>query len=170
MNNDSKNYIRSVNGWIPIPGSIEAIARLYKAGYTIAIATNQSGLARGYFSEAELQSMHNKFLLLVEKSGGKVAAIKYCPHHPDQNCNCRKPKPGMLIEIINELGAQAETTWMVGDSFKDLQAGRLAGCKTALVKTGNGTITLAAKRKELDKTPVFENLSMFCDQLLSAGY
>ncbi len=169
INEDSDNYIKSVKEWIPIPGSIEAIARLSKAGYIIAIATNQSGLARGYFSENELMAMHDKLTKLVEAAGGEIATIQYCPHHPDQNCTCRKPKPGMITTILNDMDRPASDAWMIGDSLKDLQAGKAAGCSTALVKTGKGLKTLT-RGEGLQNTYVFENLSEFCDQLLSAGY
>ncbi len=168
INKDSANYIRSAEEWIPIPGSIKAIAKLSQAGYAIAIATNQSGLARGYFTENELQAMHEKLIGLVEAAGGKIAVIKYCPHHPEINCSCRKPEPGMILSILKVLDKPASETWMVGDSLKDIQAGKAAGCKTALVKTGNGLKTLS-RGEGLQDTLVLEDLSDFCDQLLSAG-
>ena len=169
INEDSDNYIRSDQEWIPIPGSIEAIAKLYKAGYLIAVATNQSGLARGYFTETDLHAMHKKMLTLVEESGGRIDAIQFCPHHPDENCTCRKPKPGMVLSIIDELGIQPEHTWFIGDTLKDIQAGESAGCKTALVKTGKGKKTLA-RGEGLSNTLVFDNLSEFCKKILTTGY
>ena len=170
INEDSDNYIRSVDEWIPVPGSIKAIAELSKAGYTIAVATNQSGLARGYFPESELDAMHNKMNTLVEAEGGKIETILFCPHSPDDHCDCRKPKPGMLKKLISLYDIAAYETWMVGDSLKDIQAGLSAGCKTALVKTGKGIRTLKVieeKEPQLKNTPLFNNLKEFSEQLLS---
>ena len=138
INEDSDHYIRSVDEWIPISGSIEAIASLSKAGYQVAIATNQSGLARGYFSEATLCAMHKKMTDLVQAKGGEIAAIFFCPHGPDDHCDCRKPKPGMMNQILKQFDGGAADTWVIGDSLRDLEAGKAAGCLTALVETGKG--------------------------------
>ena len=170
INEDSDNYIRSVDEWVPVPGSIKAIAELSKAGYTIAIATNQSGLARSYFPESELQAMHNKMTALVEAEGGEITTILFCPHGPDDLCDCRKPKPGMVKQLLALHDAKAYETWVVGDSLRDLQAGLSAGCKAALVKTGKGECTLKVieeKEPKLKSIPLFKNLKEFSDQLLS---
>ena len=170
INEDSDNYIRSVDEWIPVPGSIKAISELSKAGYTIAVATNQSGLARGYFPESELHAMHNKMNTLVEAEGGQIHTILFCPHGPDDLCDCRKPKPGMVEQLLSLHGVKASKTWVVGDSLRDLQAGLGAGCKAALVKTGKGERTLKAieeKEPQLKNIPLFKNLKEFSEQLLS---
>ncbi len=170
INEDSDNYIRSVDEWVPVPGSIKAIADLSKAGYTITVATNQSGLARGYFPESELHAMHNKMNTLVEAEGGEIKTILFCPHGPDDHCNCRKPAPGMVEQLLSLYSAQAGKTWVVGDSLRDLQAGLSAGCKAALVKTGKGERTLKAiaeKEPQLESIPLFNNLKEFSEQLLS---
>lgn len=170
INEDSDNYVRSVNEWMPVPGSIRAIAELSKAGYTITVATNQSGLARGYFPESELTAMHNKMNALVEAEGGKIETILFCPHGPDDHCECRKPKSGMMLQLIAEHNASASETWVIGDSLRDLQAGLNAGCKAALVKTGKGERTLKAieeKEPQLKSVPLFNNLKEFSEQLLS---
>ena len=178
INEDSDHYIRSAEDWHPIPGSIEAIAQLSKANYQIAVATNQSGLARGYFQHEDLEAMHQKLTQLVEQQGGKLAGIYFCPHGPDDHCDCRKPKPGMIIQILKDLQQPAETTWVVGDSLRDLQAGLQAGCKTALVKTGKGQRTLDTgalkpsepdSSHELNNSPVFSNLKAFTAALLKEG-
>lgn len=169
INEDSDHYIRNAEQWQPIPGSIAAIAQLSQAGYRIAVATNQSGLARGFFNEQQLQAMHAKLNRLVIQAGGEIAAIRYCPHHPDDHCRCRKPEPGMLVSLLEELNCPAGQAWMVGDSLKDIQAGQAAGCRCALVKTGKGMRTVA-RGEGLHTIPVFENLSAFCHQLLSAGH
>ena len=169
INEDSDNYIKSAKEWIPIPGSIEAIAELTKAGYMIAIATNQSGLARGLFDTDSLAAMHHKMIQLVENSGGKIESLKFCPHHPDDHCDCRKPKPGMLNAILTEFNVQPKDSWFVGDTLKDIQAGSMAGSNTALVKTGKGMKTLATG-EGLENTAVFDDLSAFCKHILAIGF
>jgi D-glycero-D-manno-heptose 1,7-bisphosphate phosphatase len=123
INEDSDDYIKTLDEWIPIPGSIEAIARLSRAGYKIGVATNQSGLARGYFDEVTLANMHAQLCALVEEEGGQVDAICYCPHGPDDNCHCRKPAPGLLEQLSEELQIPVAGAWFVGDSGKDLELG-----------------------------------------------
>lgn len=141
INQESDNFIRRVEDWIPIPGSIEAIAELSRAGYRIAIATNQSGIGRGYFTLNELDAMHQKLYQQVENLGGQIAGIFYCPHLPREDCSCRKPATGLLDAIREELGESPEGAIFIGDSLRDLQAGRAAGCRPILVKTGKGTDT-----------------------------
>ncbi len=140
INADSDNYIRSVEEWVPLPGSIEAIAQLSKAGYLIAVATNQSGLARGYFDEIALANMHNLMCELVEAAGGRIDVICYCPHAPDENCNCRKPKLGLLEQISDTLELSVQGAWLVGDHEKDVQMAVAGGCKPLLVRTGKGAV------------------------------
>lgn len=141
INQDSDDYIRSLDDWQPVPGSIEAIAALSKAGYRVAIATNQSGLSRGYFGLDDLESIHEHMCKLVEEQGGNIAGIFYCPHLPDEGCECRKPGTGLLRAIEAELGESVADSYFVGDSLKDLQAGRAMGCKPVLVLTGKGEKT-----------------------------
>ena len=122
INEDSDAYIKSLDEWIPIPGAIDAIARLSKAGWTVAVATNQSGLARGYYDAATLESMHARLRQLVAEQGGEVGLIVHCPHGPDDGCGCRKPLPGMLEQIAAHYGCALPGVWFVGDSIGDLQA------------------------------------------------
>lgn len=143
INHDRDDYVKSADEWIPIDGSIDAIARLHKAGFTVLVATNQSGLARGKFDLDDLEAMHEKLTRLVEEQGAELAAIFYCPHHPDDNCKCRKPLPGMIDAIEAEFNISAEGFYFVGDSLRDLQAAIAKGCKPILVKTGNGEKTIA---------------------------
>lgn len=150
INEDSDNYIRSLEEWIPIPGSIEAIADLSKAGFQVAIATNQSGLSRGYFTLDILEEIHARLRYLVEEEGGSIAGIFYCPHLPDEGCHCRKPAVGLLRAIEEELGEPASDTYFIGDSLKDLQAAVAYGCRPILVKTGKGSDTLAALLEQPD--------------------
>lgn len=142
INADSDDYIRNLGDWAPLPGSIEAIAALSRAGYRIAIATNQSGLSRGYFTLDQLEEIHAALCQAVEEQGGHIAAIFYCPHLPEEGCNCRKPATGLLDAIEQELGESLRGAYFIGDSLKDLQAGQAAGCQPVLVKTGKGQATL----------------------------
>lgn len=169
INQDSDDYIKSVDEWIPIPGSIAAIARLSQAGYTIVVATNQSGIARQLFDEYELAAMHQKLSELVEKAGGTVDGVFFCPHGPDDGCDCRKPKTGLLTQIECEFGTSVQGAPFVGDSIKDIVAARLAGCLPVLVRSGKGEQTLlAATESELADVPVYENLYAFADAWLAA--
>lgn len=167
INQDSDEYVKSVDEWIPIPGSIDAIARLSRAGFTLAVATNQSGLARGYFSEADLSAMHDKMLALVHAAGGKIDQILWCPHGPDDQCRCRKPLPGMMETILENTSAPAGSRWVVGDSLRDLEAGAAVGLTPLLVKTGKGERTLAAGKPLPAGTQVFADLSAVADQLIA---
>ena len=166
INHASDNYIKSLDEWVPYPSSVTAIARLTRTGYTVAVATNQSGIARGYYDEATLHAMHEHLISLVEAEGGHIAHIAYCPHVPNDNCQCRKPLPGMLIQIQQILGLESLTgSWMVGDSLRDIQAGEAVGCKTALVRTGKGVKT-EQKGVGLEKTKVFDDLAQFVEWLI----
>ncbi|KAB0485217.1 MULTISPECIES: D-glycero-beta-D-manno-heptose 1,7-bisphosphate 7-phosphatase [Pseudomonas] len=164
INVDSDAYIKSVEEWIPLPGSIEAIAQLSKAGWTVAIATNQSGIARGYYDVATLDAMHARLRELVAQQGGEVGLIVYCPHGPDEGCACRKPKPGMLQTIAAHYGADLTQCWFVGDSLGDLQAAQTVDSQPVLVKTGKGLLTLA---KELPvNTLIFDDLAAVAAELI----
>lgn len=148
INHDSDDYIKSLDEWIPIPGSIEAIAALSKAGYLIGVATNQSGLARGYFDEIALAHMHTQLSTLVEDAGGRIDALCYCPHGPEEGCNCRKPAPGLLLQISAELQTPLAGAWYVGDAKKDVELALATGCKPILVRTGKGAQTMPALTSE----------------------
>lgn len=164
INQDSDAYIKTLDEWIPIPGAIEAIARLSRAGWTVAVATNQSGLARGYYDQAALEAMHARLRQLVAEQGGEVGLIVHCPHGPDDGCDCRKPEPGMLRQIAAHYRAALDGVWFVGDSSGDLAAARAVGCQPVLVKTGKGQRTLA---KPLPAgTLVFDDLAAVAAQLL----
>jgi len=170
INFDSDEYIKNTDEFIPIPGSLEAIARLNQAGYTVVVATNQSGIARGYFSEEILQQIHAKLARLLTQAGGEIEAIYYCPHGPDDNCDCRKPKPGLLKKILQKYPADATTVVAIGDSLRDLQAALEVGARPMLVKTGKGEHTLAklAQDPRLQNTPVFEDLNDAVNYLLNS--
>ena len=142
INYDSDAYIKSPDEWRPLPGSPEAIARLNNAGYRIAVVTNQSGIARGLFDLSTLAAIHAKMHAVVAQAGGRIDAVFFCPHGPDNGCDCRKPKPGLFIEALNRFGAQPAETWAIGDQARDLQAAHAAGCRKVLVLTGKGQATL----------------------------
>ncbi len=143
INFDSDYYIKNPDEWLPIPGSLAAIAKLTHLGYRVIIATNQSGIARKLYDAEMLEEIHVKLLREVKAAGGEIEAIFFCPHHPDEKCICRKPQPGMFHEIQKKYGMRLEDTYFVGDSFTDMQAALNAGCKPILVMTGNGEKTLA---------------------------
>ncbi|KWS34702.1 histidinol-phosphatase [Pseudomonas amygdali pv. ulmi] len=164
INHDSDAYIKSVKEWVPIPGSIKAIADLSKAGWTVAVATNQSGIARGYYDLATLDAMHARLRKLVAEQGGEVGLIVYCPHGPDDGCSCRKPKPGMLKAIALHYAADPKGLWFVGDSKGDLQAALAVDSQPVLVMTGKG-------RKTMDDgvpagTLIFDDLAAVAAELI----
>ncbi|HEX4329788.1 MAG TPA: D-glycero-beta-D-manno-heptose 1,7-bisphosphate 7-phosphatase [Burkholderiales bacterium] len=158
INEDSDMFVKSAAEWRPLPGSAEAIARLNHAGYRVAVATNQSGIGRGLFEMATLNAMHDKMHRLVAQAGGRIDAVFYCPHTADMGCDCRKPKPGMLLEIAKRFDTELAGVPVVGDSLRDLQAASAAKCETVLVKSGKGLQTLAAGGLPRG-TLVFENLA-----------
>ncbi len=166
INEDSDAYIKSPEEWVPIPGSLEAISRLHQAGYRVVVATNQSGVARELFDIETLHRIHERMDQAVTRLGGAVDAVFFCPHGPDDGCDCRKPKPGLLLDIAARLKADLAHVWSVGDSLRDIQASRSAGARPALVRTGKGPRTLAAGGRELEGVPVFNDLAEFVDQLL----
>ena len=175
INEDSDNYIRSLADWHPIPGSIEAIAQLSVAGHQIAIATNQSGLGRGYFDLDDLEAIHSQLCDRVEQHGGVIAGIFYCPHRPEENCNCRKPRTGLLKAIEAELQQPVRNAFFVGDSMKDLQAAVASGARPILVTTGKGAKTLAQLNKgegdlpAPDSVPVMPDLAAAAQYILAQG-
>lgn len=167
INQDSDAYIKSVDEWVPIPGSIEAIAALSKAGWTVAVATNQSGIARGYYSLATLDAMHDRLRELVAEKGGAVGSILYCPHGPDAGCECRKPRPGMLLALAEHYDTSLDDVWFVGDSRSDLAAAVAAGARPVLVKTGKGQGT--AKGALPEGTLQFDDLANVAKALINPG-
>jgi D-glycero-D-manno-heptose 1,7-bisphosphate phosphatase len=164
INQDSDDFIRSPEEWLPIPGSLEAIARLTHAGYSIVVATNQSGVARGLLDIETLTRIHQKMHQLVQEAGGTIEAVAFCPEvdisHPD-----RKPNPGMLLQVAKRLRIDLRGIPVLGDSLRDLQAARSVQAKPVLVLTGKGQETLA-KGIGVEKVPVFRDLAAFTDTLL----
>jgi D-glycero-D-manno-heptose 1,7-bisphosphate phosphatase len=141
INFDSDQYIKSPAEWKPIPGSLEAIARLTQGGWRVVVATNQSGLSRGLFDMATLNAIHAEMHRAVNQAGGRIDAVFFCPHAADANCMCRKPKPGLLLEIASRLDLELAGVPMVGDGVRDLQAAAAVGARPHLVLTGKGTKT-----------------------------
>ncbi len=164
INVESKYFIKSPEEWIAIPNSLAAIVKLNRAGFIVCVATNQSGVARGLFTVETLGQIHAKMLRELAALGGTIDEIIFCPHAPDEDCDCRKPKPGMIKSLLSTWHATSQTTWIIGDSFRDLQAGLACGCQTILVKTGNGRLTLK-EHPELLKGLVYDNLHAAVDFL-----
>lgn len=168
INYDSDDYIKNVDEWQPLPGSLEAVARLNQAGYCVAVASNQSGLARGYFDLHTLSLMHRKMQTLLSGHGGSIDGIFYCPHGPDDECDCRKPKPGMLLDILQRFQADSESTIFIGDTINDMKAARSAGIAPVLVRTGKGESTLdLLEDNGFVEVPVFADLSAAVNTILS---
>ena len=168
INEDSDDYIKSPEEFIPIPGSFEAISRLCHAGYKVVIATNQSGLSRGYYDLDVLNAIHSKMHRILGNHGGKIEAIFFCPHGPDDNCECRKPKTGMLDDIASRYDISLNNIPFVGDSLKDIQAAQAAGASPYLVKSGKGTRTIKnAKGHDLDNIPIYNDLNDVTNHLLN---
>jgi D-glycero-D-manno-heptose 1,7-bisphosphate phosphatase len=143
INRDSANFIKNTNEWIALPGSLEAIALLNQSGFRVAIATNQSGIARGLFDMATLNSINDKMYRALAQMGGRIDAMFYCPHAAEDNCSCRKPKTGMIEDIGRRFSVELSEVYGIGDSLRDLQAFADAGCKPILVRSGKGEETLA---------------------------
>lgn len=166
INRDSTSFIKSPDEWIALPGSPEAIGRLNSAGFTVIVATNQSGVGRGLLSLETLEKIHDKMSMTVTAADGRIDAIYFCPHTPDANCDCRKPKPGLLRQIAEQYDRSASELVVVGDSLRDLEAAWAFGGKAILVRTGNGRTTeqcLPADRR----IDIFDNLTAVADWLIS---
>lgn len=167
INQDSPDFVKSPDEWIPLPGALEAIARINQAGYRVVIATNQSGLGRGLFDAATLNAIHAKLRSTLARHGGAIDAIFICPHAPDEGCDCRKPLPGLYREIARRFESDLHGVPSVGDSARDLEAAAAAGCTPWLVLTGNGAKTLA-KGQLPPGTVVWNDLGEVADALETA--
>lgn len=166
INHDSDAFVKCADEWRPIEGSAEAIARLTVAGFTIAVASNQSGLARQLFDEAALSEIHVRMRQYVEGLGGRIDKIVFCPHLPDAGCDCRKPKPGLLHQLALHYGVPLQEVPVVGDSERDLLAAAAAGGRPLLVLTGNGKETLAGRLAAGLPVEAFDDLAAVADALL----
>jgi len=167
INRDSEAYIKSPDEWQPLSGSLEAIAQLHRAGWKIVVATNQSGIARKLLDEKTLAAIHAKMHCEVQKAGGWIDDIVYCPHGPEDDCACRKPRPGLFHQIAHKWHIDLHGVPCVGDSLRDLQAARQLGCEPILVLTGNGATTRTAVDLPIE-TLVFPDLSDAARHLLAS--
>ncbi len=165
VNHLAHDDISAVDAWDPIPGSIEAISRLKKAGYLVTIASNHSGIARGLYSEKGLQEMHEKMQGLLSVRGANVDGIFICPHGPEANCICRKPKPGLLFQIAKKFDIDLSKTPLVGDNITDIKAAKMANAKPILVRTGKGEYVMQHFPEALD-VPVYDDLAHFVRETL----
>jgi D-glycero-D-manno-heptose 1,7-bisphosphate phosphatase len=152
INKDSAEFIRAPAEWIPLPGSLGAIAALTRSGFTVVVASNQSGVGRGLFTAETLEAIHARMCRDIEAAGGRLGGIFVCPHHPEAGCDCRKPKPGLLRQIERRFGCSLAGQPAIGDSERDLRAAQAVGARAILVRTGNG----AATEKALGSGPQIE--------------
>ncbi len=166
INQDSDHYIKSLEEFVFIPGSLEAIAALFRAGFKVTVATNQSGIARGYYDLATLEKMHQKLRSELAKLGAEITDIIYCPHGPDEQCGCRKPKPGMYQTLAERHHFELADVPVIGDSLRDLQAAQQVNARPMLVRTGKGERTLA-KGEGLEEIPVYDDLAAAVSALLA---
>ncbi len=166
INQDSDNFIKSPDEWLPIEGSLEAIAKLTQADYKVVVATNQSGIARGFFDMDVLNNIHSKMIRLVADAGGVIDVVFFCPHSDAQNCTCRKPKTGMFEQISERFHVDLAGVPAVGDSLRDLQAAASVQARPLLVRTGKGLRTLEVMPDAM-QVPVYDDLAAVVADLLS---
>ncbi|PKO47845.1 MAG: D-glycero-beta-D-manno-heptose-1,7-bisphosphate 7-phosphatase [Betaproteobacteria bacterium HGW-Betaproteobacteria-22] len=169
INQDSANFIKNPNEWIAIPGSLEAIALLNQYGFRVAVATNQSGVSRGLFDMTILNSIHEKMHRELAAVGGRIDAVFYCPHSADDDCECRKPKPGMIKEIGKRFSTELSQVYAIGDALRDLQAFASAGCRPVLVRTGKGEGTLLAGNLPAG-TLIFADLHLAAQHIIAEDH
>jgi D-glycero-D-manno-heptose 1,7-bisphosphate phosphatase len=169
INHDSDLFIKSPQEWYPIPGSPKAIADLNFAGWKVAVATNQSGIARGLFSERDLNEIHDKMKNTLAMYNATVDFLVWCPHGPSDNCECRKPRPGLYRQIAGHFQTPLENVPVIGDSVRDLEAAIAVGARPILVKTGKGLISMS-KRCLPSSTEVYPNLAFAVKTILSTTH
>lgn len=169
INEESPDFIKSVAEWKPIPGSLEAIARLCHAGYRVYVASNQSGIGRGLLDYDALFAIHDRLQRALADLGGRIDAIAYAPEHPDQASEMRKPKPGMLVDIGKRLGVSLDKVHAVGDSMRDIEAALAAGARPVLVRTGNGRATEAQLGASREAVAIHDDLAAFTAALLASA-
>ncbi|MHA1491057.1 MAG: D-glycero-beta-D-manno-heptose 1,7-bisphosphate 7-phosphatase [Promethearchaeota archaeon] len=164
--NKEVNYLSNPKNFEFIKGSIKALKILKRKGYLLIVITNQAGIARGYFTEENLKKIHQKMISILDKSSVVLDDIYYCPHHPDFTgpCDCRKPKPGMILKAQKKYNIDLKNSFMVGDTLRDIETGLTAKCKTVLVLTGHG-LKEKKKIKKLKPDYVFKNLFEFAKNI-----
>ncbi|RQO68745.1 D-glycero-beta-D-manno-heptose-1,7-bisphosphate 7-phosphatase [Aquitalea sp. FJL05] len=166
INEDRDDFVKNTMEWVPLPHSLEAIANLTQAGWHVVVATNQSGLARGLFDVHALNAMHEKMHRLAGQAGGRIDAIAYCPHGPDHGCECRKPLPGMVLELAERFNVKLQGLPLIGDSLRDLESVAAVGGQPILVRTGKGLKTLE-KGGLPEGTLVFDDLFDAAEHLIN---
>lgn len=166
INEDLERPVSSPDEWVPIPGSLEAIARLHQAGWHIAVATNQSGIDRELIELETLHAIHQRMHELVNQAGGKIDVVAFCPHSESNQCECRKPAPGMLYTICERLDIDPSKMVLVGDSLRDVQAAMATAATPIIVRTGKGQKTLDSN-KGLEHIPAYDDLASYVDALLA---
>lgn len=170
INEDRDDFVKSAEEWVPIPGALEAIARLNHAGWHTVVATNQSGIGRGTYDMAALNGMHVKMNRLLAAQGGRIDAVFFCPHVPADGCNCRKPLPGLFVQIRERFGVALERVPVVGDTLRDLQAGAAVGCEPHLVRTGKAAALddagIAELCAQVPGATVHADLSAFAEHMI----
>lgn len=166
INEDLERPVSSPDEWVPIAGSLEAIARLHQNGWNIAVATNQSGIGRGLLELGTLHEIHRRMHEMVNQAGGKIDVVAFCPHTDVDDCACRKPAPGMLYTISERLSIDLTNVVMVGDSLRDMQAAMAAAATPIIVRTGKGQKTLD-NHKGLEHIPAYDDLAAYVEDLLS---
>nr|WP_319564099.1 D-glycero-beta-D-manno-heptose 1,7-bisphosphate 7-phosphatase [uncultured Rhodoferax sp.] len=168
INQDSAEFIKSADEWMPLPGALEAIARLNHAGWHVVVASNQSGLGRGLFEVSDLNEIHAKMHSMLAAVGGRIDAVFYCPHSPNEECRCRKPDTGLFEQISDRYGFGIKGVPTVGDSARDVVAGAAAGCEPHLVLTGKAAVYKGRSLPDSfpPNTYVHHDLSAFVDFLL----
>jgi len=170
INEERDDFVKSPEEWVPLPGALEAIARLNQAGWQTVIATNQSGLGRGLFDMAALTAIHTKMNTALARVGGRIGAVFFCPHAPEDQCSCRKPLPGLYQQIGERFGVALGSVPVVGDSVRDLEAALAAGCPAHLVRTGKGAAMTEAQIAQLIEnvpgTQVHADLAAFAESMI----
>jgi D-glycero-D-manno-heptose 1,7-bisphosphate phosphatase len=171
LNEFHTDHIKGPDEWVPLPGALEAVARLNHAGWHVVVATNQSGLGRGLLDMASVNAIHVKMNEMLVEQGGRVDAVFFCPHEPEVQCDCRKPLPGLMLKIAERFGVTLADVPMVGDTLRDLLAARAAGCQPHLVRSGRaGGYTdaeMAELRKQVPGTEVHDSLDAFATALIT---
>lgn len=166
INEDSDEFVKSPHEWQPIPRSLEGMARLYHAGYRLVVATNQSGIARGLFDFDALAAIHDKMQRLLGEFGGRTDGIFFCPHAPEDHCECRKPGIGLLRDIARRFQIDLSRVAVIGDKASDVQAARAGGGRPVLVRTGHGAELVDNDHGLLTGVPVFEDLGAAADAIV----
>jgi D-glycero-D-manno-heptose 1,7-bisphosphate phosphatase len=169
-----EDHVKSPDEWEPIPNALEAVARLNHAGWHTVVATNQAGIGRGMIDMASINAVHQRMMQRLAEVGGRLDAVFFCPHTPEDNCDCRKPKAGLMKQIAQRYGIELRTVPMVADTLRDLQAARIAGCEPHLVRTGRAAALTDAQVVEIVQqvpaTEVHDDLSDFVDFLLERAH